>query len=358
MAANSNVGATARSDRAAGSESKYVGDILSQPDAVRLVLAGRLHRDLDAITARLGQYSRIILTGMGASLAALQPAWLRMARAGLPAWRLETSVLIRDAPELITPDTLLLVASQSGRSAEAVALAEHVPRIGATLVALTNDPLSPLAERARVVVEIHAGAEHAVSTRSYVNTLAAAALAIDALIGANSAAALAAAADSIDGYLSSWRERVDAIGESIGLPSRLYLLGRGDSLAAAECGALILKEAAKWPAEALTAGQFRHGPLELADGRLTVIVLAGEHPDDRARDTQLVADLVHYGARAVWAHTDGRPGVELLPIPAATDAGRPLAQIVPLQLLSIAIAERTGVEPGVFRHLEKVTTVE
>jgi glucosamine--fructose-6-phosphate aminotransferase (isomerizing) len=39
-------------------------------------------------------------------------------------------------------------------------------------------------------------------------------------------------------------------------------------------------------------------------------------------------------------------------------AGRAIGEIVALQLLSVSLAEQAGIEPGVFRHLEKVTTVE
>ena len=73
---------------------------------------------------------------------------------------------------------------RSPDQAEAVALVEAC---SAPLVALTNDPLSPLAVGADVTVEIHAGVEHAVSTRSYVNTLAAAQLVGDALAGRRAA---------------------------------------------------------------------------------------------------------------------------------------------------------------------------
>ena len=316
----------------------YVSDILAQPEAVRRVVAQRPHTALAPIAART--YSRIVLTGMGASYSALLPAWLRLVHAGLPAWRIDTAALDQDAPDLLTRDTLDVAASQSGRSAEILALAE---RGAGTLVALTNDPHSPLAGRADVVLDIAAGEEHAVSTRSYLNTLATAALAADALAGGASEHALADAAEHIDAYLAGWRERVEELAAVVGLPERLYLLARGASLAAAEYGALILKEAAKWPAEAMSAGQFRHGPLELADERLCAIVLdAGQR-----RNAALMADVERFGAQALE-----------LAAPRAAGAGLALAQAVPTQLLSIAIAEQTGIEPGTFRHLDKVTTVE
>jgi glucosamine--fructose-6-phosphate aminotransferase (isomerizing) len=338
-------------------DSRYLCDILGQAEALRRALAQRPDDGVAKLVAQRGR-GRIVLTGMGASLAAVQPAWLRLAQAGWPAWRLETATLLHDAPHLLTHDSLVIAVSQSGRSAELVALAERSAPAGPAIVAVTNDPRSPLAERAEVVLDVHAGDEHAVSTRSYLNTVATLALAVDAIVGGDSEAALAGAADAIDEYLSTWRARVDALSARIGLPARLFILARGDSLAAAEYGALIVKEAAKWPAEALSAGQFRHGPLELADDRLLAIVLAGERSDDRSRNARLVADLTRFGARALWADSDPDADVAGLRIPRAHGAGLVLAQAVALQLLSVAIAEQTGVEAGAFRHLEKVTTVE
>ena len=59
--------------------------------------------------------------------------------------------------------------------------------------------------------------------------------------------------------------------------------------------ALLLKEAARFPAESFEAGQFRHGPLELAGPGLAVAILATE-PATRALDQQLATDLAGTGA--------------------------------------------------------------
>ena len=325
----------------------YLTDILDQPRALA-AFASQAGVEIAPVAA-LGGCDRVILTGMGASLAALRPAWMTLVASGVPAWLIETAELLNDAPGLLAGDVVVVAASQSGRSAEAVALVEAC---SAPLVALTNDPLSPLAVGADVTVEIHAGVEHAVSTRSYVNTLAAAQLVGDALAGRRVARDYLGVADALAAYLESWDERVASIKAVVGVPERLYLLARGASLAAASCGALIAKEAAKRPVEAMSSPQFRHGPLELADERLTAIVLAGTGAD-RERNRRLYEDLLRLGAVAVWADVDGD-----IPLAVTPEDGRPMAEIVALQLLTVALAELTGVPAGEFRHLEKVTTVE
>lgn len=336
----------------------YVADILDQPRRLRSLLSKQPWTAVRPVSQRLNTEERIVLTGMGASLFALMPAWQLLVRLGRPAWLIETAQLLHDLPELVTSRTLVIAASQSGRSAEIVALADRRESLG-TLIAVTNDGSSPLVERSDIVIGIESGDEHSVSTGSYVNTLAAATLAAELLSGhPSSQASLEQAAEALADHLETWRDRVETIKESVGLPERLYLLGRGASLAAADCGALIVKEAAKWPVEAMSSAQFRHGPLELADRRLTAIVFAGHNNLDRDRNLRLLKDIERYGGHGFVADVEPEKNVAALRIANAHGIGRAVAEIVAIQLVSIAIAEQTGIEPGVFRHLEKVTTIE
>lgn len=97
-------------ERASG---QYVSDILSQPKRLRALLRSPPDQaELPAVAT--GQ--RIVLTGMGASLSALWPAWLRLASAGFLAWLVETGELLHDVAELMAPGALISCASQSGRS--------------------------------------------------------------------------------------------------------------------------------------------------------------------------------------------------------------------------------------------------
>ncbi|HEV7252498.1 MAG TPA: SIS domain-containing protein [Mesorhizobium sp.] len=336
-------------------DSAYAADILSQPDCLRRVQMADVARSLDEVTRSIGRFAKIVLTGMGASHAALRPLWLSLLGRGYPAWHLESSEILEGGLPLLDRSTLIIVASQSGRSAEIVALADAAAERGAVLLAITNDVASPLSRAARAVVDIKAGVENAVSTKTYLNTLGATIAIRRTLLGEPPDDVLDRAADSLSVYLLMMSERVDAMKDAIGLPERLFYLARGRSLAAAQCGSLIMKEAAKWPVEAQSAAQFRHGPLELADGRLAAVLLVGSAQRERELNSALAVDLKSHGARTFLLDT-GPPGA-ILAIPQVPDDARPIAEILPLQLLSIAVAQQTGVEPGVFRHLSKVTIV-
>jgi len=88
--------------------SEYIDNILGQPAALRSLLAGLDLKLVGHLAARVraGDFDRIILTGMGASLFAAYPAWAILSAAGLPAWWLETSELAESARALVTPKTL------------------------------------------------------------------------------------------------------------------------------------------------------------------------------------------------------------------------------------------------------------
>ncbi len=332
----------------------YVSDILSQPERLEALDRAAASRAARPLLADAGRFSRIILTGMGASHAALRPLWIALLGEGRAAWLMETSELLSSALPLVGRDTLLIIASQSGRSAEIVVAADEVRRRGAVLLALTNDASSPLAAGADAVVDIGAGPEAAVSTRTYLNTLAAC-LVLERAAKGEGEPDIPAVAAAMAGWLTGFGARVARIRAEIGLPQRLYLLARGASLASAAYGALIAKEAAKHPVEWASSAQFRHGPLEMADERLTAVLLMGEDTRERELNAALGRDLARFGATVVRLDAPPESGPLAIPTPPFAGAG-PLLEPLPLQLLTVALAEAAGIEPGVFRHLGKVTT--
>ncbi|HYO17392.1 MAG TPA: SIS domain-containing protein, partial [Dermatophilaceae bacterium] len=145
----------------------YLQDIHLQPEALERVLAAGLAPDVRALLDRAGQFDRIVMTGMGSSMFGQYPSFLRLANAGLPVWSIETAELLGSARGLITEHTLLWITSQSGGTAEVVALLDRLEIRPAAILGVTNDPASPRASGASAVLELHGGAEHTVSTRSY-----------------------------------------------------------------------------------------------------------------------------------------------------------------------------------------------
>jgi glucosamine--fructose-6-phosphate aminotransferase (isomerizing) len=302
---------------------------------------------------------------MGASYFGSYPAWLQLVQNGLPVWWVDTSELLHHATDLLTGRTLFWVISQSGYSIEVQrilekAAARRADRRIAYLAAVTNDPESPLARQADQTLLLNSGEEFTVGTRSYVNTLAVLQLAVTELVGGDFSAVweeLEKTARAMQTYLQDWETHVEEVVTRVGVPERLVVLGRGPSLATAWLGALIQKEAAKFQVEGMSAAQFRHGPLELTDQRLTALVVAGD-PDAWELNRSLGLDLRRYGARILWVGYHPDPELESLLTPDVPPAGRRIAEVLPFQALTVALARQTGVEPGIFRYIGKVTLKE
>src|SRR3990172_5369775 len=335
----------------------YILDILSQPKSLQAALEKFDSASLLPLAKaiRNNDFDRILITGMGGSLYASYPVWLTLANAGLPALWVDTAELIHHTPALVTSKTLIWIFSQSGKSAEIVSAIDiEQNQKPALLIATVNDLESPLAKAAQIQIPIHAEVERTDSTRTYVNTLALGQLAALAFLGRDvepARAELMQTASAMEAYLADWESRTKQIGKAIDFPKRLVILGRGASLASTYTGALILGEASKFMATPFQAGEFRHGPLELATPDLTALLFAGPQ-ETRGLNLRLLKDLRGYHVNAFWVGSDKNDWQVEIPI--IPSIGLPLMEILPLQLLSIHLAEQIGVEPGHFFRTGKI----
>ncbi len=335
--------------------SAFERDIAHEPDALRSLASNPLPEALASLD--LDSYERIILTGMGASFVATHPAWSSMVVEGRPAWWVSTAQLLA-MPELVTPGALLWVTSQSGESGEVVALlgGGGGTRRPATLLATTNDPQSTLARAADVVVGLHFGEEAAVSTKSYISTLAAHDRALSALRGqddANAVERIGAVADDLERFVPDVAPIVAA-----GLASprtRFVFVATPSDLATAHMAALLLNEVAKFPAEAFLTGEFRHGPLEMAGPGL-VCILFGPGAEN-ASLAALGTELVQSGALVMTVDTEDTELGSRWPVTTGSSSqlGRLACGAKLVQLLSAEVARGLGVEPGHFLFGQKVT---
>jgi len=331
----------------------YIQDIHLQPQSLARLLDAGLPRDVRKLLKSAGQFDRVVMTGMGSSLFALHPTFLRLAEAGLPVWNIETSELLGGARSLITANTLLWVTSQSGQTPEVLALLDSLPVTPEVVFGVTNDASSPMASSCHHVLELHSGDEKTVSTRSYLNTLAASALAVGAILDQPEDQELAGAPDKLSEWLQDWPAHLAHI-DSLLPPATTFILGRGASLAATRTGSLIIKEASGTPVEGMSVAAFRHGPLEMAGPDLSVLLLAGA-PSEHRLNEDMRDDLTHHGARVAWIDTSsGQDGIRMPDL--RGDIARPIAEFLPFEALSVVLAHRRGREPGSFTKIGKVSS--
>jgi len=257
----------------------------------------------------------------------------------------------------LTGRVLLWVTSQSGESGEVAALVEQGTRAReATLIATTNVPTSTLARAADIVICLGFGEEAAVSTKSYLNTLAAHERALNALRhhdDAESVVHILSVATALDVFQPDLGPLAAA---ALAPPTpRFAFVGSSSGLANALIAALMLKEVAKLPAEGYLAGEFRHGPIEIAGPGL-VVLLYGSGVDDVPL-TGLATELVESGALVV--PVDAGASAPLSPWAMTTRTSSNLGRLACgaklAQLFSAQLALARSVEPGQFRFGQKVT---
>jgi glucosamine--fructose-6-phosphate aminotransferase (isomerizing) len=346
---------------------RFLQEIAGQPAAMRGAA--------EALESQAGGLDRVafdrprsvVFTGMGASYAACYAPVTALAARGVPATMIDTAELLHFRRAQLGPDDLLVVVSQSGRSAEAVRLvAELRPEARPVVVAVTNGDDNPLASSADVSLDTAAGPELGPSTMSFAASLVVLHAIAEVVAGrppaearATVASAAGTAADAADRLLADPEGAADRVRAWFDDRPTVVLLGRGSARAASELGALVAKEAARIPVEALESAQFRHGPLELAGPGLAAGIVATE-PATWDLDRGLAAELAAAGASVLVV----QPGAE--PVPGADtvavgelDPGlAPAVAALPFQLVAWRVAVERGLRPGQLEVATKVTTRE
>ncbi|MBI3694817.1 MAG: SIS domain-containing protein [Acidobacteria bacterium] len=315
--------------------------ILAQPMRLRSLIAG-LRRANHPLRAPLPERRKLLLTGMGSSLFACYPAYLRLAREGTLVTLWETAELLHFALEAIDPETMVVAVSQSGETAEIRALLERLPP-SQPVVGVTNHPESALGRRADVTLELGADRAPYASAQTFVNSVAlllalARRQALDSFL-----AAAEGAADALARALGDWFNGAEVTLEPGG---HVVFLSRGPGLAAARQAALMFHEVAARGAAAMSAAAFRHGPLEMAGPGLQAVVLMPPGPTGSLVEN-LAVELERHRSRVIR-----------VPAPPVDVDLALIVQIAAPQALACREALRVGREPGVFLQAESVTRTE
>ncbi len=333
-------------------EGGYFRDLLDQPRALAASLDG-----LEPVRLPARDFRRIVLTGMGSSLFALYPLYLELLAHGRQAVHIETGELIHLLPQILDAETLLVAVSQSGQSAEIVRLME-TRQPGCFTLGVTNTIDSPLAAGSDALIATRAGTESTVSCKTYVATLMALRWAQAVLLEGDFEAArdeLTQVAPAAAAYLEGWQSHVRTARAVLTGVRHLFYLGRGASLAAAWNAGLTTKESAHFNAEGMSSAAFRHGPLEMLSPELFALIFAG---DERVASLNcgLAESIRRAGAKARVVSESA--GTEAFRLPAVPCGVRPIVEILPVQMVTLALAAIAGREAGRFERASKITATE
>lgn len=273
---------------------------------------------------------------------------------------------------IITKDTLVIVLSQSGETADTLAVLRDSKAKGARTIAVTNVVGSSIAREAHNVLYTWAGPEIAVaSTKAYVTQL---------IILYSIALHLADLRETIS------NEEIEKIKtEMLLLPDKvqrildnkeeiqkfaskhynekdMYFLGRGMDYGVAMEAALKLKEISYIHSEAYAGGELKHGTMALIEKGIVVVALFTQ---EKLVDKMVsnIQEVLTRGAEVlgVMCEKDSN-NKELIEskiiIPDTLDILTPVLSVVPLQLFAYYVSKARGLDVDKPRNLAKSVTVE
>jgi glucosamine--fructose-6-phosphate aminotransferase (isomerizing) len=304
----------------------------------------------------------VVLTGMGSSLHATYPAQAYLTSRGIRAISWETAELLHHHLKSLRPDTLLVVVSQSGETAEVVHLLEALPE-KMRIAAVTNVEASTLARRSALLLPMMAGRQESVSTKTYtcaVSVLMYLAFAIARQPSRSVTNAVMRAIEAQEKILDRRELLLPPTLEFLGLPPYIALMSRGPDMASAYEGALMFKEVARLGAEAISAGQFRHGPIEIIHPAHRYIIFARQGKTGKLL-LKLALDIRKHGGRVLLLTDmpfEAAGNVRLIPVEPVRLGLGTLVDVLHMQLLAHDLALRAGREPGKFWIAEGVTREE
>lgn len=273
---------------------------------------------------------------------------------------------------IITDNTLVVVVSQSGETADTLAALREAKKHGARVLAITNVVGSSVAREADDVIITWAGPEIAVaSTKAYTSQLIAIYLlgVYFAQVRGNKTADelkeivthLRQLPEQAEQVLS-YEKRIGEFARSIAESEHLFFLGRGLDYAVALEGSLKLKEISYIHSEAYAAGELKHGTLALIEENIPVIALATQ----ASVFEKMVSNIQEVKARgakvlgfAAEGDTELQKSVdEVIYIPKTIDLLAPVLTVIPLQLFAYYACIERGYDVDKPRNLAKSVTVE
>jgi glucosamine--fructose-6-phosphate aminotransferase (isomerizing) len=276
----------------------------------------------------------------------------------------------RYSDPLVDEETLVLLISQSGETADTLAAMREARRKGAATLAIVNVVGSTLAREADAVLYTQAGPEIGVaSTKAYLAQLAALSLlsiylSQDHGLAAEERIRMISALRELPGQVDDLLTRCDQI-QNLALRLRdhncFFYLGRGYDYAASMEAALKMKEISYIHAEAYAAGEMKHGPLALVEPGVAVIGFCTQpHTNEK-----MISNLKEVKAREGFVVALLREDVPapdcadaVIYVPVTLEPFMPILSIVPMQLLAYYVAKEKGCSIDQPRNLAKSVTVE
>ena len=379
----------AQSAEKGGYDHFMIKEIFEQIETFGSVLAGRIEEDhvvLDDINidkATIEKWHQIYIVACGTAYhAGLVGKTILEKTLKIPVF-VEVASEFRYREPMLDENTLVIVISQSGETADTLEGAREAKAAGASVLAITNVVGSSIARDSDMVVYLWAGPEISVaSTKAYTSMLIALYLIgfyfgdvsgrVDEAEMQTMLRALEALPEQAEEILAPENiDRIKAIAAEYKDAKDLFYIGRGMDWAVAQEGALKLKEISYIHAEAYAAGELKHGTLALISDETPVISVALQQKtfDKTMSNTEeMISRMVDEngdvsGAKVLAVVQKGQQNISakihhVIEIPVCPDFISPVLAAIPLQLIAYFTALVRGCNIDKPRNLAKSVTVE
>jgi glucosamine--fructose-6-phosphate aminotransferase (isomerizing) len=365
-------------------------EIFEQADILRKVLEERTESgaisfgELKIKNGELKNFKRVAIVACGTAYhAGLTGKYMLEEYARIPVW-VDTSSEFRYRSPIVTKDTLVIIVSQSGETADSLAALREAKKRGAKVLGICNVLGSSIARESDGVIYTHAGPEIAVaSTKAYTAQLAIFYLLTLYLAKLrktlksgqinNLMKELNRVPGLMDDLLWDYRSDYNTIAAYAKEFKRYYLerhnksyflyLARNINFPNALEGALKLKEISYISAEGYPAGEMKHGPIALIDENPWVVCIA-VHSKTYDKMLSNIQEIKARGGIIIAVATEGDKEIlhhkvnYVLEVPKVAELFSPLLVAIPLQLLAYYVAKEFGYDIDQPRNLAKSVTVE
>lgn len=354
-------------------------EIFEQPESVLNTMRGRVIFETNQVLlgglkdhlSEIKRCRRLLFIACGTSYhSAIATRQLLEELTELPVMvDLASDFLDRNTP--VFRDDVCFYISQSGETADTLMALRYCKQRGALIVGITNTVGSSICRESHCGVHINAGPEIGVaSTKAYTSQFIS--LVMIGLMICDDKLSMQVRRDQIIKALQKLPEQIKALlkmnDQIKTLATKLYqsksllIMGRGFNHATCLEAALKVKELSYMHSEGILAGELKHGPLALIDEAMPILMIVVRDPVYRKCMNALQQVLARNGNPIVIC-TEGDEEItklvdQTIQVPSTVDCLQGILCIVPLQLLSLHIAELRKCDVDMPRNLAKSVTVE
>lgn len=355
-------------------------EIMEQGESLENTLRGRLMPDegttklsgLEDNVQELRKMNRLLIIACGTSYyAGLVGERIIEELAGVPV-EVEIASEFRYSNPIITPETSVVVISQSGETADTLAALKEAQRRGATVLGICNSVGSSISRATDGGVYLHAGPEIGVaSTKAFTSQVAVLSM-MGILLGRMRRLSNLQGQALVKGLsqiphqvreLLTHAQEIRKMAHLVCQGDSMFFLGRNVQFPVALEGALKMKEISYIHAEAYPAGELKHGPIALLEEGTPVVFLLPSEPFLQEKSYSNLKEIQARGAQVLLIGGPEGLGEELeveahIPLPQVENSLSPILYTIPLQLLAYEAALIKGCNVDQPRNLAKSVTVE